>query len=193
MLTSIHGATALAAPTKLMIYGDSLSAGYGLPLEQSWASLLQQSLPAAKWRIINASVSGETTSGGLARLPQQLQHHQPDILLLELGGNDGLRGLPPKQMQKNLAEMIKLAKAQQIKVILMQIRIPPNYGPRYTQLFDAVYPALAAEHDITLWPFFLDDIATKPELMQADGIHPNAKAQPLLVSWMKTQLATLTK
>jgi acyl-CoA thioesterase-1 len=176
-----------------MIYGDSLSAGYGLPLEQSWATLLQRALPTSKWHIINASVSGETTSGGLARLPQQLQHHQPDILLIELGGNDGLRGLPPQQMKKNLAQMIQLAKAQQIKVILMQIRIPPNYGPRYTQLFDAVYPALAAEHGITLWPFFLDNIATQPELMQADGIHPNAKAQPLIVSWMKTQLATLPK
>jgi len=167
---------------KLLIAGDSLSAGYGLSLPQSWPELLQQQLAAANspWQIHNASISGETSAGVLARLPALLAQHQPDLVLIEIGGNDGLRGFPPAKLRQNLEQIITMVKQHQSEPVLMQIRIPPNYGPRYTEQFEAVYPALAKANNIRLWPFFMDDIAIKPELMQPDGIHPNAKAQPII-------------
>ncbi len=167
---------------KLLIAGDSLSAGYGLALEQSWPVLLQQQLSASKspWQIHNASISGETIAGVVARLPALLEKHKPDVVLIEIGGNDGLRGFPPAKLRQNLQQIITLVQQHQSVPILMQIRIPPNYGPRYTEQFEAIYPALATANDIRLWPFFMDQIAINPELMLPDGIHPNAKAQPII-------------
>jgi acyl-CoA thioesterase-1 len=172
-----------AAATKtLLIVGDSLSAGYGLPQQQSWPVLLQQRLIDQKspWRIQNASISGETSGGALARLPALLQQHKPAVVLIEIGGNDGLRGFPVSRLRQNLEQLIRLSQAAGATPVLMQIRIPPNYGPRYTEQFVAVYAEVAQNHQIKLWPFFMDKIAVQPELMQADGIHPNAKAQGII-------------
>ncbi len=174
---------AFAAATKtLLIVGDSLSAGYGLPQQQSWPVLLQQRLNEKKspWRIQNASISGETSGGALARLPALLQQHQPTVVLIEIGGNDGLRGFPVPRLRQNLEQLIKLSQEAGATPVLMQIRIPPNYGPRYTEQFVGVYAEIAQKHQLKLWPFFMDKIAVQPELMQADGIHPNAKAQGII-------------
>lgn len=176
-----------AAATKtLLIVGDSLSAGYGLPQQQSWPVLLQQRLIETKslWRIQNASISGETSGGALARLPALLQQHQPAVVLIEIGGNDGLRGFPVPRLRQNLEQLIKLSQDAGATPILMQIRIPPNYGPRYTEQFVSVYAEIAQSHQIKLWPFFMDKIALQPELMQADGIHPNANAQSIIRDFM---------
>lgn len=175
-----------ASAKTLLIAGDSLSAGYGLSATQSWPALLQQSLQqqASDWTIHNASISGETSAGVLARLPALLKQHQPAVVLIEIGGNDGLRGFPVTRLRQNLTQIIGLVKAAGAEPILMQIRIPPNYGPKYTEQFIAVYPELASSAQIRLWPFFMDQIATQPELMQADGIHPNAKAQPIIRDFM---------
>lgn len=180
LLLPLHSIAATSK--KLLIAGDSLSAGYGLTLEQSWPVLLQQQLSARQspWHIHNASISGETSAGVLARLPALLSKHKPDVVLIEIGGNDGLRGFPPAKLRQNLQQIITLIQQQQVEPILMQIRIPPNYGPRYTEQFEAIYPTLAKENGIRLWPFFMDQIAINPELMQPDGIHPNAKAQPII-------------
>lgn len=180
LLLPLHSVAATSK--KLLIAGDSLSAGYGLTLEQSWPVLLQQQLSARQspWHIHNASISGETSAGVLARLPALLSKHKPDVVLIEIGGNDGLRGFPPAKLRQNLQQIITLIQQQQVEPILMQIRIPPNYGPRYTEQFEAIYPTLAKENGIRLWPFFMDQIAINPELMQPDGIHPNAKAQPII-------------
>ncbi|ALZ74982.1 arylesterase [Rheinheimera sp. F8] len=171
-----------AATKTLMIVGDSLSAGYGLQQPQSWPALLQRSLEQknSSWRIQNASISGETSGGALARLPALLQQHKPTAVLIEIGGNDGLRGFPISRLRQNLQQLIELTKSVGATPVLMQIRIPPNYGPRYTEQFVNVYAELAAQHQLKLWPFFMDNIAVRPELMQADGIHPNVKAQPII-------------
>ena len=175
-----------AATKTLMIVGDSLSAGYGLQQAQSWPALLQRSLEQknSSWQIQNASISGETSGGALARLPALLQQHKPAAVLIEIGGNDGLRGFPISRLRQNLQQLIELSKAAGATPVLMQIRIPPNYGPRYTEQFVAVYAELAAQHQLKLWPFFMDNIAVRPELMQADGIHPNVKAQPIIRDFM---------
>lgn len=171
-----------AATQKLLILGDSLSAGYGMQQQQGWVHLLQQQLEKnqSSWTLINASISGETTAGGLARLPELMTQHQPQAVLIELGGNDGLRGFPTPKITANIQKMIDEISKHQATPILMQIRIPPNYGPRYTQQFVDLYPALAEKNQIVLWPFFMDQIAVDPQLMQADGIHPNVKAQPMI-------------
>ncbi|MFM5337784.1 arylesterase [Aeromonas enteropelogenes] len=164
----------------LLVLGDSLSAGYQMQAQQSWPALLNQ-----KWQnegavhsLINASISGETTQGGLARLPALLEEHQPDWLLIELGGNDGLRGFAPVITRKNLADMIALAKANQTRVVLTQIQLPRNYGVRYLRQFEQIFPELAEANKLPLLPFFMDDIALRPELMMNDGIHPTPAAQP---------------
>ncbi|MFQ2223176.1 arylesterase [Aeromonas enteropelogenes] len=164
----------------LLVLGDSLSAGYQMQAQQSWPALLNQ-----KWQnegavhsLINASISGETTQGGLARLPALLEEHQPDWLLIELGGNDGLRGFAPAITRKNLADMIALAKANQTRVVLTQIQLPRNYGARYLRQFEQIFPELAKANQLPLLPFFMDDIALRPELMMNDGIHPTPAAQP---------------
>lgn len=164
----------------LLVLGDSLSAGYQMQVEQSWPTLLNQ-----KWQeeggkntLLNASISGETTQGALARLPALLNEHKPDWLLIELGGNDGLRGFAPTITRQNLASMIALAKEQQTRVVLTQIQLPRNYGARYLRQFEQIFPELAQANDLPLLPFFMDDIALRPELMMNDGIHPTPAAQP---------------
>ncbi|WP_421213121.1 arylesterase [Aeromonas sp. 600479] len=164
----------------LLVLGDSLSAGYQMQVEQSWPALLNQKWQAegGKHTLLNASISGETTQGALARLPALLKEHKPDWLLIELGGNDGLRGFAPTITRQNLASMIALAKEQQTRVVLTQIQLPRNYGARYLRQFEQIFPELAQANDLPLLPFFMDDIALRPELMMNDGIHPTPAAQP---------------
>ncbi|MGB2079390.1 MAG: arylesterase [Vibrio sp.] len=173
----------------LLILGDSLSAGYQMGIEQSWPYLLGQDLKqSAQIEVINASISGDTSGNGLARLPQLLQTHNPKWLLIELGANDGLRGFAPQEVEKNLNAMIELAQSHHINVILMQIKMPPNYGRRYTEAFAAVYPKVAQSHQIPLIDFFLEEVILKQEWMKQDGLHPNEKAQPWISEHMKTAL-----
>ena len=164
----------------LLVLGDSLSAGYQMQVEQSWPALLNQKWQeeGSKHTLLNASISGETTQGALARLPALLKEHNPDWLLIELGGNDGLRGFAPTITRQNLASMIALAKEQQTRVVLTQIQLPRNYGARYLRQFEQIFPELAKANDLPLLPFFMDDIALRPELMMNDGIHPTPAAQP---------------
>ena len=164
----------------LLVLGDSLSAGYQMQVEQSWPALLNQKWQeeGGKHTLLNASISGETTQGALARLPALLKEHKPDWLLIELGGNDGLRGFAPTITRQNLANMIALAKEQQTRVVLTQIQLPRNYGARYLRQFEQIFPELAQANDLPLLPFFMDDIALRPELMMNDGIHPTPAAQP---------------
>ncbi len=162
--------------------GDSISAGYGLKAEKGWVTLLQLKLQQENqpYTIFNESISGDTTAGGLARIDKALSRYKPEFILLELGANDGLRGLSPKKMKSNLAEIISRSHKAGAKVLLLSMRIPPNYGKRYVDMFYNVYPQLAEELDIPFVPFILEDIALTKELMQKDGLHPNAKAQPLI-------------
>lgn len=164
----------------LLVLGDSLSAGYQMQAQQSWPALLNQKWQeeGGKHTLLNASISGETTQGALARLPALLKEHKPDWLLIELGGNDGLRGFAPTITRQNLASMIALAKEQQTRVVLTQIQLPRNYGARYLRQFEQIFPELAQANDLPLLPFFMDDIALRPELMMNDGIHPTPAAQP---------------
>src|SRR5579859_1693585 len=180
---SANGATPAETPV-ILVFGDSISAGYGLArVEQGWVSLLQTRLKEQEYgyQVVNASVSGETTAGGLARLPRALMLHQPKIVILELGGNDGLRALPIAQMRSNLTQMVDLATASGAKVLLLGMRMPPNYGPQYTEQFAMVFSDLAREKKLPLVPFLLTDIALSPTLLQGDDIHPNAAGQPILV------------
>lgn len=169
-----------AASTTLLVMGDSLSAAYGIPREAGWVNLLRERV-GDDVEVINASISGETTSGGAARLPELLGQHDPDIVLLELGGNDGLRGLPPQQMRANLSAMIEASQRAGAEVLLLGIEVPPNYGQAYVQAFRDVYHDLAAEYDVPLVPFLLDGIALDASLMQDDGIHPTAEAQAMIL------------
>lgn len=166
----------------ILVVGDSLSAAWTIPVEQGWVSLLQQRLDSAgyPYRIVNASISGDTTANGRARLDQALASHKPSLVLLELGGNDGLRGLSLAEMKSNLAAMISSARAAGAQVLLIGMQLPPNYGPRYTERFQAIYRELAREHETALLPSLVDGIGTEQNLMQADGIHPNVSAQPLI-------------
>lgn len=161
-----------------------------MPENEGWVHLLRNKMP--DHTIINGSVSGETSAGGLRRLPALLDSASPEVLLIELGGNDGLRGFPPKQLKKNLTKIIELAQDKQIKVLLSEIMVPPNYGPRYASQISTVYKELAIEHDITLMPFFMELIVTDSTLMQRDGIHPNAKAQPQIAEFMQPWLLQAT-
>lgn len=167
----------------ILILGDSLSAAYGIAVEQGWVALLEQRLKKnhKDVTVVNASISGETTAGGKRRLPALLARHRPDIVIVELGGNDGLRGIAPQQMEQNLATIIELAQARGARVLLLGMKMPTNYGPRFAQLFEAVYPRLAQRYGVDFVPFFLDGVALQEELMQADGIHPNAQAQSRLL------------
>ena len=179
----VASAAARAEAPVILVFGDSISAGYGLPLEQGWVELLKTRLKSQGYgdQVVNASVSGETTAGGLARLPRALEVHHPSIVILELGGNDGLRGLPIAQMRANLTQMAALSSAAGAKVLLLGMRMPPNYGPQYTQQFATVFSDLAAERKIPLVPFLLTNIALSPALLQGDDIHPNALGQPILL------------
>ena len=172
-----------AAAGTILIVGDSISAAFGLDTRQGWVTLLEQRLKdeGFKDKVVNASISGDTSAGGLARLPALLTEHKPDVVILELGGNDGLRGQLPTQLQQNLASMIDSSKASGAKVLLLGMQLPPNYGVRYTKAFAEVYGHLATEKNIPLVPFFLQGVGGIPELMQADGLHPAAAAQGKLL------------
>ncbi|WP_192023004.1 arylesterase [Shewanella sp. WPAGA9] len=175
----------------ILILGDSLSAGYGMSEEQGWVQLLRNQYP--EHDIINGSVSGETTAGGLRRLPSLLDSSAFDLVVVELGGNDGLRGFPPNKLKSNLTKIIKLSQDNGAKVLLTEIMVPPNYGPRYTSMFNDVYHQLADEFDIELVPFFMLEIAPNPDLMQRDGIHPNVEAQPRITQWMQPWIINALK
>ncbi len=179
----VASASAYAQAPVILVFGDSISAGYGLRLEQGWVELLKTRLQSQGYgyQVVNASVSGETTAGGLARLPRALELHRPKIVILELGGNDGLRALPIAQMRGNLTQMVTLATAIGAKVLLLGMRMPPNYGPEYTRQFALVFSDLASEKKIPSVPFLLNDIALSPNLLQGDDIHPNALGQPILL------------
>ncbi len=174
---------ASAANPTILIYGDSLSAAYGLKKSQGWVALLQKKLAAQHYQytVINASMSGETTSGGLSRISNTLTKTKPNIIIIELGANDGLRGLPVKEMKANLDAIITQSKKINAKVLLIGMKIPPNYGLQYTEAFSQTYPQLSQQHQVALVPFMLDNIAAKPTLIQDDGLHPNALAQPILL------------
>ena len=184
--------SAFAASPKILIYGDSLSAAYGIAQQQGWTTLLQKKLNSEHFQydVINASISGETSSGGLARFNTTLTKTKPNIVILELGANDGLRGLPISEMANNLSSMIKLTKKLKIKLLLIGMRIPPNYGPKYTELFSNTYQQLSQSYIIPLVPFMLENIAAKSNLIQDDGLHPNALGQPMILEniWPKLQI-----
>jgi len=175
----------------LLIVGDSLSAAYNMPQASGWVSLLQQRLEkkVSGWRAVNASISGETTTGGLTRLPDLLRQYQPEIVLLELGGNDGLRGQPPARIQNNLQQMISLSQKADAQVVLAGVFLPPNYGRRYLEQFEEIFPSLAEKNQLTLIPFILEGVADQAELMQDDGIHPTAEAQTRILDtvWLELQ------
>lgn len=177
------------------MWGDSLSAGYGLQPKQDWPTLLQTRLEREGFHhsVVNGSVSGETTAGGRSRLPAALERNKPDYLILELGANDGLRGLKPDLMEENLAAMIELARRQGARVLLVGMRLPPNYGPAYTRRFQQAYADLADQYKVPLVPFLLDGFADRRELFQSDGIHPTAEAQPLIVETLWKQLTSLIR
>lgn len=169
----------------IMILGDSLSAGYGIRPQQGWVHLLQKRLEQQypkQHKVVNASVSGETTSGALARLPKLLQTHRPDLVVIELGGNDGLRGQPPKMIQKNLASLIQQSQKAKAKVIVFGMKMPPNYGQAYSKAFENNYKVVSQQYKVKLLPFFMQGVAGNKTLMQKDLIHPNAKAQTILLN-----------
>jgi acyl-CoA thioesterase-1 len=171
-----------AAEQTIVVVGDSLSSGYGIAAEQSWVAMLEDRLQAEGYgyKIVNASIAGDTSAGGLARLPRLLDSHDPQLVVIELGGNDGLRGQPVATLRANLSKMIELSKESGAQVVLAGIQIPPNYGQTYTQALAAVYPELAARFDAPLVEFILEDVALNRELMQPDGIHPNAAGQKVV-------------
>ena len=175
----------------ILVYGDSLSAAYGIAQARGWVALLGERLKRERpdYSVVNASISGETTAGGRARLQGALERHKPSIVVLELGANDGLRGLPLKQMQENLAAMIRQAQAAGARVLVIGMKMPPNYGPDYTREFEAAFAQAARRHQAALVPFLLEDFAEKPELFQPDRIHPNEAAQPLMLErvWKELQ------
>ncbi|WP_444999551.1 arylesterase [Halomonas mongoliensis] len=174
----------------LLVMGDSLSAAYGIEADEGWVSLLEARLDE-KARVVNASISGETSGGGASRLPELLGQHAPDIVLLELGGNDGLRGLPPGQFEANMRRMIEASQEADARVLLLGIDIPPNYGQAYRDAFTGVFHRLAEEYDLPLVPFLLEGVALEAHLMQRDGIHPTAEAQPLILENVWPELAAL--
>lgn len=179
----------------ILVYGDSLSAAYGIPREQGWVSLLENRLKQQypSYQVVNASISGETTNGGNSRIKAALQQHKPDIVILELGANDGLRGLPIAGMRNNLTSMIKASQAAKAQVLLIGMMIPPNYGPKYTREFTSSYATLAKEYKLPLVDFLLDGVAGKAELTQADGLHPNADAQERILDNVWKQLKPILK
>jgi acyl-CoA thioesterase-1 len=181
------------AEQSIVVVGDSLSSGYGLAAEQSWVALLEDRLEseAYEYAVVNASIAGDTSAGGLSRLPRLLELHQPAIVVIELGGNDGLRGQPVQALRDNLAKMIEASLASGADVLLAGIQIPPNYGGAYTSALAAVYPELAERFDVALVPFLLDGVALDPALMQHDHIHPNASGQKVLFENVWRVLATL--
>jgi acyl-CoA thioesterase-1 len=184
---------AVASAPTILVFGDSLSAAYGIRPEQGWVTLLTQRLQTQGYgyQVVNASVGGETSAGGLERLPRALKLHAPAIVILELGANDGLRGLPVSAMRDNLVRMVQLSQGAGARVLLVGIRIPPNYGPRYTDEFARVYPELAQQYHLPLVPFLLEKVALDTTLTQEDGLHPNADAEPLVLDTLWPYLKPL--
>jgi len=186
---------AVASDRTILVMGDSLSAAYGIRPEQGWVALLTQRLQTSGYgyEVVNASVSGETSNGGLQRLPRAIQIHRPSIVILELGANDGLRGLPVPVTKDNLAKMVQLVQKAGARVVLVGIRIPPNYGPRYATEFAGMYPEIAKQFQLPLIPFLLDKVALDPALMQDDGLHPNARGEPQVLETVWQGLEPLLK
>ena len=184
-----------AEPPTILVFGDSLSAAYGINVDHGWVALLRERLAQAGYphRVVNASVSGETTSGGLTRLPAALDAHHPQIVLIELGGNDGLRAQPLKQMRSNLEEMVRLSKAHQARTVIFEMRIPANYGATYGDGFQAVFSEVAKNAKLPMVPFWLGAIATDPKAFQEDGIHPTEAMQPKLLDAVWPTLKPLLK
>ncbi len=189
LLTLAASASAYSAPKTVLVVGDSLSAEYGIARGTGWVALLEQKLKAEKIdaKIVNASISGDTTSGGRARLPGLLKQHQPDVVVIELGANDGLRGLPVAAAEANLRNMVSMARKQDADVLLVGMRMPPNYGRAYTERFFGMYKNIANDLKTSLVPFMLEGVAEKPALFQSDRLHPTAQAQPIILSniWPK--------
>jgi acyl-CoA thioesterase I len=192
MISAAAESNPLQAPT-ILIVGDSISAGYGIQRDAGWVSLLQQRIDELDiaYRVVNASISGDTTAAALARLPQTLALHRPHIVVLELGGNDALRGYPIEEIAGNLRELVDTAQRTGASVLLLGMEIPPNYGARYTQAFASMYRTVATDTDAALVPFLLDGVATDAALMQNDGIHPTAAAQPRLLDNVWPMLQSL--
>lgn len=179
------GAQAQASQNTLMVFGDSLSAAHGVQTGEAWVALLRDRLDEEgldQWQVVNASIGGETTDGGLRRLPELLDENEPSIVIIELGGNDGLRGFPPNVIRQNLSSMIEQVHEAGARALLVGMQIPPNYGQRYTRAFADIYPELAEEHETELVPFFLEGVYDQEGMMQADDIHPTAKAQDQLLN-----------
>lgn len=184
--------SALAAPTVLVL-GDSLSAAYGFASDRGWVQLLQDELERQGYphEVVNASISGETTSGAASRLPQLLERHEPEVVVIGLGGNDGLRGVAPATTEATLSGLIGESRSAGAEVLLLGIQLPPNYGPTFTERFAAIFTRLSEQEEVPLVPFLLEGIATDPQLMQADGIHPTAAAQPLMLELVWPELEPL--
>lgn len=191
----VAGGAASGKPAAILVFGDSLSAEYGLPRDTGWARLLADRLAkeAAQYSVVNASISGETTSGGRTRLPKLLQQHRPSVVVLQLGANDGLRGLSLASMRENLAAMVEASRGAGAQVLLVGMRIPPNYGRDYSERFTGVYAQLAREKKVALVPFLLDGFADDLAYFQADRIHPNERAQPRMLESVWAGLAPLLR
>lgn len=184
-----------ATAKSIVVLGDSISAAYGIEVGQGWVALVQGKLQEkySDYTVNNESISGDTSAGGLARIDGVLSRHKPSVVIIELGANDGLRGLSPSELKNNLAEIARRAKKSDAKVLLLSMRIPPNYGKRYTEMFYNVYPQLSKELSIPYVPFILEDVALVKQLMQQDGLHPNEKAQAIIVEKIWPHLVNLLK
>tara|TARA_B100001109_G_C18748071_1_gene419958 strand:+ start:44 stop:673 length:630 start_codon:yes stop_codon:yes gene_type:complete len=186
----------IADTKKLLIFGDSISAGYGIKESENWVALLADNLnknSKINFILINSSVSGDTTSGGVSRIKKALKVHSPDYVLIELGGNDALRGYPITNIQENLERIVSKVLEEKSKPILMQIKIPPNYGKRYVSAFENLYPTISKNYQIPLMDFLLENVALDQNLMQADGIHPNSKAQPIIAKQIYIEIKNILK
>tara|TARA_B100001287_G_scaffold247237_1_gene225719 strand:+ start:49 stop:678 length:630 start_codon:yes stop_codon:yes gene_type:complete len=186
----------IADTKKLLIFGDSISAGYGIKESENWVALLADNLnknSKINFILINSSVSGDTTSGGVSRIKKALEVHSPDYVLIELGGNDALRGYPITNIQENLERIVSKVLEEKSKPILMQIKIPPNYGRRYVSAFENLYPTISKTYQIPLMDFLLENVALDQNLMQADGIHPNSKAQPIIAKQIYIEIKNILK
>ena len=183
----------IADDKKLLILGDSISAGFGIKQSQNWTTLLKSSFSkeGKSLKIINSSISGDTTSGGLSRISRDLNTYKPDFVLVELGGNDALRGYPISRIKQNLLKIVSIISDNQSIAIIMQIKIPPNYGKKYIEAFENIYSEVASETDAKLISFMLENVALKEDLMQPDGIHPNEKAQPVIAEQIKEEIGYL--
>ena len=184
-----------AAAKSILVLGDSLSAAYGIAADRGWVALLGERLARERpdYRVVNSSVSGETSAGGRARIAGELARHKPAVVVVELGGNDGLRGLPPAQMRDNLAAIITAAQQSGARVLLAGMRMPPNYGPDYTQRFEAVFDELHRRYRTAWLPFLLEGVAEQPQLFQGDNLHPSAEAQPVILENIWRPLRPLLK